>query len=128
VNLVHKLTKQGQKLALKVLLFQSFIVIFVCAVILIFFQKFTAFSFFYGGLINVAANGVFAFFAFRYSGASQIKLMVRSFNNGAKLKLYITVLMAIVAFAGLNLEPLPLFIGFMVSNFCQWAAMIKTPK
>ena len=126
--MVHKLTKQGQKLALKVFFYQGFIVILMTAAILIFFQKYTAFSFFYGGLINVTANSAFAFFAFRYSGASQIKLMVKSFSNGSKLKLYITVLMTIVAFAGLNLEPVPLFIGFMVSNFCQWAAMIKTPK
>jgi len=126
--LVHKLAKQGQELALKVFFYQSIVVTCMSVAILIFFQNFTAFSFFYGGLVNVITNGVFAFFAFRYSGASQIELMVRSFNRGAKLKLYIIVFMAIVAFSGLNLEPLPLFIGFMVSNFCQWAAMIKTPK
>jgi ATP synthase protein I len=126
--LVHKLAEQGQKLALKVFFYQSFIVTCVSIAILIFFQHFTAFSFFYGGGVNVMVNGTFAFFAFRYSGASQIELMVRSFNRGAKLKLYITVFMTIVAFAGLNLEPLPLFIGFMVSNLCQWAAIIKASK
>ena len=126
--MVHKLAKQGQKLAREVFFYQSFIVTFVSVVIFIFLEYFTAFSFFYGGGVNVIINGAFAFFAFRYSGASQIELMVQSFNRGAKLKLYITVLMTIVAFAGLNLEPIPFFIGFMVSNVCQWAVMIKTSK
>lgn len=126
--MVYKFAKEGRKLALNIFFYQSLIVTCVSVALFILFKNLTALSFFYGGLINVIINGVFAFFAFKYSGARQTKLMVQSFSRGTKLKLYITVLMTVIAFAGLNLEPFPLFIGFMVSNFCQWAVMIKTSK
>ena len=124
--MVYKFAGEGRNLAFKIFFYQSLIVTCMSITLLIFFKNFTVLSFFYGGLTNVIINGVFAFFAFKHSGARQTKLMVQSFSRGTKLKLYITVLMTVIAFAGLNLEPFPLFVGFMVSNFCQWAVMIKT--
>jgi ATP synthase protein I len=128
VNLVNKLAIEGKELAFKVFFYQSIVVIFITITVLIFFGKFTAFSYFYGGLVNIITSGVFGFFAFRFSGARQNKLVVKSFSRGTKLKLYITLLMSVVAFSVLGLEPAPLFIGFMVSNVCQWAAMLYTKK
>jgi ATP synthase protein I len=128
VVLVNKLGKEGKELAFKVFFYQSIVVTFMTITVLIFFEKFTAFSYFYGGLVNIITSGVFGFFAFRFSGARQNKLVVQSFSQGTKLKLWITLLMAVVAFSVLGLEPAPLFIGFMVSNFCQWAAMLNTKK
>jgi ATP synthase protein I len=128
VILVNKLVKEGKKLAFKVFFYQSVVVIFVTITVLIFFEQFTAFSYFYGGLVNIITSGVFGFFAFRYSGARQNKLVVQSFSRGTNLKLCITLLMTVVAFSVLGLEPAPLFIGFMVSNVCQWAAMLNTKK
>lgn len=128
VILVNKLAKEGKELVLKVFFYQSVVVIFMTITILIFFEKFTAFSYFYGGLVNVITSGVFGFFAFRFSGARQNKLVVQSFSRGTRLKLYITLFMAVVAFSVLSLEPAPLFIGFMVSNVCQWAAMLNTKE
>jgi ATP synthase protein I len=128
VNLVNKLAIEGKELAFKVFFYQSIVVIFITITVLIFFGKFTSFSYFYGGLVNIITSGVFGFFAFRFSGARQNKLVVKSFSRGTKLKLYITLLMSVVAFSVLGLEPAPLFIGFMVSNACQWAAMLYTKK
>ncbi len=128
VNLVNKLAIEGKELAFKVFFYQSIVVIFITITVLIFFGKFTAFSYFYGGLVNIITSGVFGFFAFRFSGARQNKLVVKSFSRGTKLKLYITLLMSVVAFSVLGLEPAPLFIGFMMSNFCQWAAILKTKE
>ena len=128
VNLVNKLAIEGKELAFKVFFYQSIVVIFITITVLIFFGKFTAFSYFYGGLVNIITSGVFGFFAFRFSGARQNKLVVKSFSRGTKLKLYITLLMSVVAFSVLGLEPAPLFIGFMVSNVCQWAAMLSTKE
>lgn len=127
-NEVILVNKLGKELAFKVFFYQSIVVIFMTITILIFFEKSTAFSYFYGGLVNVIASGVFGFFAFRFSGARQNKLVVQSFSRGTRLKLYITLFMTTVAFLVLSLEPAPLFIGFMVSNVCQWAAMLNTKK
>jgi ATP synthase protein I len=128
VILLNKPGKEGKELALKVFFYQSIVVTFMTITVLIFFEKLTAFSYFYGGLVNIITSGVFGFFAFRFSGARQNELVVQSFSRGTKLKLYITVLMAAVAFSVLSVEPAPLFIGFMVSNVCQWAAMLNTKK
>lgn len=128
VNLAHNLAKQGRDLAVRVVFFQSIAVAFLSVGVFFFFQAFTALSFFYGGFVSVIANAVFGFFAFKYSGARQNKLVVQSFGRGAKIKLYITIFLAIVAFSELKLEPLPLFLGFMVSHFCQWAVMVRPTK
>ena len=128
VNLVNKLAIEGKELAFKVFFYQSIVVIFITITVLIFFGKFTAFSYFYGGLVNIITSGVFGFFAFRFSGARQNKLVVKSFSRGTKLKLYITLLMSVVAFSVLGLEPAPLFISIMMSNCSLWAAILKTKE
>lgn len=124
--MANNLAKKGQKMAFKVLYIQSVVVLLVSIPILLILDYQTALAFLFGGSMNIIPSGIFAFFAFRFSGASQIQLVVRSFTQGVKLKLFITVIMVVVAFAGLNLTPLPVFTGFIVSIFCQRAAMIKT--
>lgn len=123
--MANKLARQGQKMAFKVLFLQSVAVVLLSIGTFVVFDGITTLSFFFGGLMNIIPNSMFALLAFRFSGASQNELVVRSFSQGAKLKLIITVIIAIVAFYGLKLEPLPLFVGFMVTTFCQWAAMVK---
>jgi ATP synthase protein I len=75
-------------------------------------------------LICVVPGKVFAFLAFRYAGASQNQLVVRSFNKGSKLKFLITIVMFAVIFRWPNLQPLPLFISYFVTLMVQWPIII----
>lgn len=119
------LAKKGQKLAHKVLLFQCTAVLVLCAITLLLFDLQTSLAMFAGGLMSIIPNSVFAAFAFRYSGATKNQMVVRSFTQGAKLKLILTVMLGILAFRGLNLSPLALFVGFIVTTISQWLGMVS---
>lgn len=119
------LARQGQKLANRVLLFQSATVMALCFITLLLFDLSTSAAVLVGGLMSIVPNSVFAAFAFRFSGASKSQLVMQSFSQGAKLKLILTVILGIVAFKGLQMAPLPLFAGFIVITISQWVAMVS---
>jgi ATP synthase protein I len=124
IQLVTSLAQEGRQLARKVLFYQSLIAIFLAFIFSIFIGKYTGISVLYGGLICVVPGTVFAFLAFRYAGASQNQLVVRSFNKGSKLKFLITIVMFAVIFRWPNLQPLPLFISYFVTLMVQWPIII----
>jgi len=75
-------------------------------------------------MICLLSGTVFAFLAFRYSGASQNQLVVRSFNKGSKLKFIITIVLFVMAYEWPNLQPLPLMISYFVTLMAQWPIII----
>jgi ATP synthase protein I len=124
IKLVTSLAQEGRQLARKVLFYQSLIAIFLAFIFSVFIGKYTGISVLYGGLICVVSGTVFAFLAFRYAGASQNQLVVRSFNKGSKLKFLITIVMFAAIFRWPNLQPLPLFISYFVTLMVQWPIII----
>jgi ATP synthase protein I len=124
IQLVTSLAQEGRKLARKVLFYQWLVAILLALIFFVFIGKYTGISALYGGLICVVPGKVFAFLAFRYAGASQNQLVVRSFNKGSKLKFLITIVMFAVIFRWPNLQPLPLFISYFVTLMVQWPIII----
>ncbi|MFT5815924.1 MAG: ATP synthase protein I [Psychroserpens sp.] len=124
IKLVTSLAQEGRQLARKVLFYQSLIAIFLAFIFSVFIGKYTGISVLYGGFICVVSGTVFAFLAFRYAGASQNQLVVRSFNKGSKLKFLITIVMFAAIFRWPNLQPLPLFISYFVTLMVQWPIII----
>lgn len=116
--------QKGQSLAKKILFYQSIVVIFFTSVFTLFLDKYSGISAFYGGMICLLSGTVFAFLAFRYSGASQNQLVVRSFNKGSKLKFIITIVLFVMAYEWSNLQPLPLMISYFVTLMAQWPIII----
>lgn len=84
-----------------------------------------ALAFAAGTIISILPNQIFALFAFRYAGASQLRLVTKSFSQGSKLKLAATVILFAIAFAGLKLEPLPVFAGFAIATVSYWLALFR---
>ena len=121
--LTNTLVANGRLLAIKVCFTQSLAVLFVSISIFVMFGGFSALSALMGGLICILPSGVFALLAFRYSGASQNEQVVRSFSQGSKLKLALTVILGVMAFKWLQLDPLPLFGTFIVATVAQWIAL-----
>ncbi|GAA0860261.1 hypothetical protein GCM10009114_36740 [Aliiglaciecola litoralis] len=111
-------------MAFKVLYIQSAVVLIISISTLLLSNSHSALAVLFGGLMNILPNAVFALLAFRYSGASQNELVVRSFSQGAKLKMILTVILAVIAFYGLNLAPLVLFSSFIVMTLCHWVATV----
>lgn len=125
---VGSLAANGRHLAKHVLISQTLVAIVVSAVWFAFFGTHAGLSASTGAIICLLPSVVFAHFAFRYAGASKNELVVRSFNQGSKLKFILTVILFVVAFKGLNADPLPLFTGYAITLVTQWVAMLVFNK
>ncbi|WP_242698842.1 ATP synthase subunit I [Alteromonas sp. 5E99-2] len=116
----------GKKIAKKGFVFQLVCSALLVAIATLFCTINIGLAVGYGAVISLLPNAVFSLFAFRYSGAQQAQAVARSFNQGSKIKLAITISLFVVAFAGLNLSPAPVFIGFIATTFVYWTVLFRT--
>ncbi|GBL06141.1 ATP synthase subunit I [Glaciecola sp. KUL10] len=77
----------------------------------------------FGCLSFLLPHGFFAYWSFRYAGATKKKLVVQSFNQGLKVKLMLTIILFVIAFSQFNAHPLPLIGAYVIITVSQWAAM-----
>ena len=76
----------------------------------------TAYSILLGGFISIVPNGYFAWKAFRYRGARNTPLIVKSFYAGETGKLIMTGTLFAVVFAGVRpIDELAIIVSFIVS-------------
>lgn len=122
------LTQEGRQLATKVLIYQSLIAIVLTLFFTFYLGKYSGISALYGGLICVLPGIVYAYLAFKYAGASQNRLVVRSFNKGSKLKFIFTIVLFVVVYKWPNLQPLPLLISYVVTLMGQWPIIILVSR
>ena len=78
-----------------------------------------------GAMVSILPNFVFAVFAFRYSGASQNSLVARSFSQGSRVKLAMTIILFVVAFAVLKTQPVALFTAYAITTVSYWLALFR---
>ncbi len=121
--MTNKLAKRGVDLAKKGLLFQAITALIVTLLPGIAADSYSAMSATVGALISILPNMVFAAFAFRYAGASKNQLVARSFSQGSKMKLALTIILFVIAFKGLNAAPLEVFIAFVITTASHGLAM-----
>jgi ATP synthase protein I len=122
--LATSLTQEGRQLARKVLLYQSIIAIVLTLFFTFYSGIYAGISALYGGLICVFPGMVFALLAFRYAGARQNKLVVRSFNKGSKLKFIFTIVLFVAVYKWPNLQPISLIVSYVVTLMAQWPIII----
>lgn len=121
--MTNKLAKRGLDLAKKGLLIQAVTALFVTAFAAAAGGSHSAMSAAAGALISILPNSVFMAFAFRYAGASKNDLVARSFSQGSKLKLALTIILFVIAFKGLNAAPLEIFMAFVITTASHGLAM-----
>ncbi|TDF36271.1 F0F1 ATP synthase assembly protein I [Alteromonadaceae bacterium M269] len=122
--MIISLIQEGKLLARKVLVSQSIVAVFISIFYTFFVGKTEGISAFYGGFICVFPNFIFAHLAFKYAGASQNKLVVRSFNKGSKLKFFFTIILFSIVFQWNELVIEPLMISYVVTMLAQWLTII----
>ncbi|WP_339724098.1 ATP synthase subunit I [uncultured Paraglaciecola sp.] len=122
------LAQEGRQLAKKVLFYQSLIAVVLAFIFTFYYGKNSGISALYGGLICVLPGMIFAFLAFRYAGANQNKLVVRSFNKGSKLKFIFTIVLFVLVYKWSNLQPLPLLVSYVVTLMAQWPIIILVSR
>ena len=122
--MANSLAQEGRQLATKVLFYQSLIAVLLTIFFTLYSGKYSGISALYGGLVCLLPGMVFAFLAFRFAGASQNKLVVRSFNKGSKLKFIFTIVLFVVVYKWPNLQPIPLIVSYVVTLMAQWPIII----
>jgi ATP synthase protein I len=118
------LAKKGRDLASKVLIFQSAIGLVFTLIFMFFLGKSAAISALCGALICVIPGLVFARFAFKYAGASQNKLVVRSFNQGSKLKMALSIILFFLVYKWVEVVPSAMLVTYVITLLCQWPYII----
>lgn len=118
------LIQDGRLLARKVLFSQVLVTAIFSAFYAFYFGEIEGLSALYGSLICIFPSFIFAHFAFKFAGASQNKLVVRSFNKGGKLKFFLTIILFSVAFQWDELAVEPLMISYVATLFSQWPTII----
>ncbi len=121
--MTNKLARRGLELAKKGLLFQAITAIVITGLAGVAGGSHSAISAAAGTLISILPNIVFAIFAFRYAGASKNELVARSFSQGSKMKLALTIILFVIAFKGLNVSPLEIFMAFVITTASHGLAM-----
>jgi ATP synthase protein I len=119
VNLADK----GRQLANKGI-FTQFITSLVLIVIVFFVKPDDTVAVVIGSITFIIPHSVFAYWTFRYAGATKNRIVAQSFNQGLKIKLVLTTVLFAIAFSQLNAAPFPLFGAYVVAMLSQWFAMV----
>lgn len=122
-SVTNKLAKRGLTLAKKGLLFQIVAAAIMVVLAALVGGLITASSAVTGALISILPKIVFTAFAFRYAGASKNELVARSFSQGSKMKLALTIILFVIAFRFLHVVPLVLFMAFVITTVSHALAM-----
>lgn len=85
-------------------------------------------SFLAGACISILPNIVFAYFAFRFAGATKSDLVMKSFSQGSKLKLALTLILFVIAYKQLPDHPVSLLVGFAIATVTHTLAIIILSK
>jgi len=77
-----------------------------------------------GALTFIIPNSFYAYWIFRYAGATKNKIVAQSFSQGLKIKLVLTTVFFAIAFSQFSAAPFPLFGAYAVAMLSQWFAMV----
>lgn len=118
----------GKLLARKMIAVQCVTATFLCGVLWLQWGWKSGLSAAVGALVSILPNLVFSHLAFKFAGASKSQLVVRSFSQGSKLKLLITIFLFVAAFQWPDLKVGFMFAGFIATMLIQWLSLIFIEK
>lgn len=127
VRMLLNLADNGKRLAIKGISTQCISSLLLVVTVLIIKPEYTVATIF-GALSFIIPHSVFAYWSFRYAGATKSKLVVQSFSQGLKIKLALTAIFFAIAFSQLDAPPLPLMGAYVVAMVSQWFAMYRLSR
>ena len=120
--MVNRLTKPHRTAALRLVRLQAFIAVITSLIIFFGWGIAPALSALVGGTVSVVPSLVFALYAFRFMGATSVKMVTASFYRGQSLKLLTTFVLFIIAFKFMDVILEPLMVTFIITSFTHWFA------
>jgi ATP synthase protein I len=118
------LADNGKKLAKKGIFAQCVSSLALIVIVLFIKPEYTV-AVIFGALSFIIPHSFFAYWSFRYAGATKSKLVVQSFSQGMKIKLALTAIFFAIAFSQLNAPPFPLMGAYVLAMVSQWFAMYR---
>ena len=119
------LAHAGKRLAKLSLILQLLLVFALSAVFFLLYDLSSSISVLTGGTLSVVINAVFAFFVFRFSGASKNREVVSSMNRGMKIKLFIIVCAFMVIYSLPQIKNFEAITGFCVVMISQYPILLS---
>jgi ATP synthase protein I len=102
---------------------QFFLCVIAAVVVLLLVDLVAAYSILLGGFISIVPNGYFAWKAFRFRGASNTPLIVKSFYAGETGKQVMTGVLFALVFAGIRpINELAVILSFIITIIVGLAA------
>ena len=114
------LAHTGKRLAKLSLITQFSLVIVLSVVFFLLFGLSSSISVGTGGTLSVAINAIFAFFMFRFSGASKNKEVVNSMKRGMRITLFVNVCVFIVIYQIPLIKNFEAVLGYSVAMISQY--------
>lgn len=122
---MQNLTDNGRQLARTVSYVQLVVGLILSSGFFVITGQFAGISALVGMACILIPQLIFGFFAFRFGGARHNERVVRSFNQGAKIKLMLVLIFCVVAFSSIKVAPVPFFSTFAATIAAQWLAMLQ---
>lgn len=122
--MVNQLARPHRRAALKLVRLQALLAVLTSLIIYFGWGLAAALSGLTGGAVAVIPSFIFAMYAFRFVGATSVKMVAASFYRGQSLKLLTTVVLFIIAFKFLNVIIEPLMVTFIITSLTHWFAPI----
>ncbi|MFT5161527.1 MAG: ATP synthase protein I [Alteromonadaceae bacterium] len=120
----NRLARPHRKAALKLVRLQALIAVITSLIIFFVWGSTAGLSAITGGIISVIPSLIFALYAFRFIGATSVKMVTVSFYRGQSLKLLTTVVLFIIAFKFLPVMIEPLIMTYIITSLAHWFAPI----
>ena len=115
------------RLLVRRLVIAQLILVFVLPLLCLTINKVTAYSVFIGALVYFVPNMYFVYRAFKYSGATSAKMILRSFYAGESIKLFMTAILFGLTFALVKpISILAVFGGFIAIQATSWLTPLLT--
>lgn len=117
------LAKDGKRLASKGILVQCISSLVLLVIVLLAKPEYTA-AILLGALTFIIPHSFFAYWSFRYAGATKNHLVAQSFNQGLKVKLALSIILFAFAFSLVTAPPLVFFGAYAIAMLSQALAMV----
>ncbi len=110
---------------IEIVLYQILSVLSIGIVLIVIFNIKIGLFFMLGGIINIVPGWVFGKCFFKTMGVKKAKAIVKAFYCGEALKLCITAVLFAWVFQWSSVDPIPLFVGFVVAQFAYWFVLMR---